>query len=345
MSVKVMVIDDSALVRKILAEVIGNEPNFEVIPSLNPLFAIEKIRKGEVPDVITLDVEMPGMDGITFLDKAVKEYKIPVIMVSSLTEKGADVTLEALRKGAFDFVAKPKANLMQSLQEIKDDLIPKIRAAYEFGRKKKENGTAFKSAPSVFSDLRIPASKTISSKIVAIGSSTGGTQALEMIIPRLPENFPPVLVVQHMPPKFTYNFANRLNQMSKVRVKEAEDGEKIKSGTVYIAPGDFHLELKSKEIIGINQNEKINRHRPSADALFYSCARVLGVDALGVILTGMGNDGALGMKAMKDRGAFNIAQSEETCVVFGMPKEAIKAGGVSSVLPLNQIPEELERHL
>ncbi len=355
MAIKVMIIDDSALVRRFLTEVLNSDSDIEVLnTAMNPVFALEKLAKGPLPDIITLDVEMPEMDGVTFLKKLSPLYDIPVIMFSSVTESGAETTLNALKNGAFDFVTKPKGNLSSSLEELKQQLIPKIKEAYAYKQRKESKKKSYsptplltqKPKPSVSKEQPTPSSFSISSfkkdsKIVVIGSSTGGTNALEKLIPFMPPNFPPVLVVQHMPPKFTQNFAQRLNQISQVNVKEAEDGDKILTGTVYIAPGDFHMELKTKTSLVVHQGERVNRHRPSADPLFESAARFWGKDAVGVILTGMGNDGALGMQTLKMAGAYNIAQDEESCVVFGMPKEAIKLGVVDAVLPLSDIFQHL----
>lgn len=335
-----MIIDDSAVVRKMLTDILSSDPDIEVMATaMNPLFAIQKLEKGEIPDVITLDVEMPEMDGITFLEKVLPKYKIPVIMFSSLTEKGAQITIDALRKGAFDFVTKPKSNLLQSMEELKEELLPKIKAAYQFGREKKNLFTL----PERKVEVKKTSWNKVSSKIIAIGSSTGGIQALEAILLRLPADFPPILIAQHMPPKFTKNFAQRIDNVSNMRMKEAEDGEKIQKGFIYIAPGDFHLELKDRNTLSVNQKEKVNRHRPSVDLLFYSVAKHAGKDGIGVILTGMGNDGALGMKAMRDAGCYTIAQDEQSCVVFGMPKEAIKQGGVVATVSLHKIADELIR--
>lgn len=355
MAIKVMVVDDSALVRRFLTEVLNSDSDIEVLnTAMNPVFALEKLAKGPLPDIITLDVEMPEMDGVTFLKKLSSLYDIPVIMFSSVTESGAEITLNALKNGAFDFVTKPKGNLSSSLEELKQQLIPKIKEAYTYKQRKEAKKKSYYSSPSltpkgkprVGKKPQFPSSPPISSfkqasKIVVVGSSTGGTNALENLIPYMPSNFPPVLVVQHMPPKFTQNFAQRLNQISQVKVKEAEDGDKVVAGTVYIAPGDFHMELKTKTSLIIHQGERVNRHRPSADPLFESAARFWGKDVVGVILTGMGNDGALGMQTLKRAGAYNIAQDEESSVVFGMPKEAIKLGVVDSVLPLSEIFQHL----
>ncbi|HCL56914.1 MAG TPA: chemotaxis response regulator protein-glutamate methylesterase [Spirochaetia bacterium] len=339
MPIKVMIIDDSAVVRKLLSDVLSSDEEIEVIASAaNPLLAIRKLEEGALPDVLTLDVEMPEMDGITFLEQVLPRYQIPVIMFSSLTEKGAEITIDAMRKGAFDFVAKPKTGLFTAMDYLKEELVPKIKAAYQMkGRKHFFTPGYYLSQISESSQ----SFSRITSKVVFIGSSTGGIQALESVITKLPKDFPSVLIVQHMPPKFTKNFADRLNGISKMRIKEAENGEKIQKGWVYIAPGDFHMELKDKTTLYIHQNEKVNRHRPSVDPLFYSAAKFYGKEGVGVILTGMGSDGAQGMKAMSDTGAFTIAQDEKTCVVFGMPKEAIKLGGVSKTLPIQKIADEL----
>lgn len=347
MPIKVMVIDDSALVRKFLSETLNSDPEIQVsATAMNPVFALEKLSRGDLPDVITLDVEMPEMDGVTFLQELSPRYAIPVIMFSSVTESGAEITLNALSRGAFDFVTKPKGSLQDSMEELKQQLIPKIKEAFLYQKRKKEKRESRKAtgASPVLQSSPLAGLKK-DSKLVVIGSSTGGTHALETIITRMPPHFPPVLVVQHMPPKFTQNFASRLNQMSQVKVKEAQNGDVLAPGHVYIAPGDFHMELKDKKSLMIHQGERVNRHRPSVDPLFYSAARFWGKDTLGVILTGMGNDGVEGMKALKAAGSYNVAQDEETCVVFGMPREAIRAGVVDAVLPLPEILDHLLRVL
>lgn len=347
-----MIIDDSAVVRKILTSVLSSDPEIEVIASaMNPIFAINKLKKGLIPDVITLDVEMPEMDGVTFLEKLLLNQYIPTIMVSSLTETGAKITVEALRKGAFDFITKPSGNIMESVEFLKNELIPKVKQAAYFAKEKEKRSkissknelkhSSLKSQPKTMHVSDSYTGKKYS--MIAIGSSTGGVGALEEIIPFLPENSPPVLVVQHMPKGFTKSFAQRLDSISKVRVKEAEDGEPISSGTVFIAPGDYHMELGSGNVIVLHQGEKVNRHRPSVDVLFDSISDKNARNTIGVILTGMGNDGASGMKNMLDKGSYNIAQNEESCVVFGMPKEAIQNGGASKVIALQDIITEINR--
>lgn len=343
-----MIVDDSALVRKVLKDVLSSDPEIQVVATaMNPVFAMRKLEMGANPDVITLDVEMPQMDGITFLKKLMEIRYIPVVMFSSLTEQGAKTTVEALRLGAFDFMAKPSGNIGASIQNLKDELIPKIKAGYKAGLQKGSIVKSFSQKTLETPVQRVLPTKTpavkASSKIVTIGSSTGGIQALEQIIPYLPQDFPPVLIVQHMPPKFTLSFATRLDSISNMNVKEAEHNDVVKSGYVYIAPGDYHMQITSNKTIILNQDEKVNRHRPSADVLFDSAAAVLGKRAIGVILTGMGNDGAAGLLKMRNAGSYNLGQDKESCVVYGMPREAFELGAVDKVLSIEKIADELIR--
>jgi two-component system chemotaxis response regulator CheB len=304
------------------------------------------------PDVIILDVEMPRMDGITFLKKIMSEHPTPIIMCSSLTEEGSKTSLEAMRLGAIDVIAKPKVSLHQSLSEASQDLVRAIKAAA------KANLKGLKPRPVANTKLgreKLTADAMLDSKVasvksgalIAIGSSTGGTQALEAILTVLPVNIAPMLIVQHMPEKFTAAFANRLNQICDVEVKEAEDNDELRVGRVLIAPGGKHMMLQATKfstIVKIKDGPLVTRHKPSVDVLFRSVAKYAGNKALGIILTGMGDDGARGMKEMHEVGATTIAQDAATCVVYGMPAEAVKLGGVDKIMPLQEIPDEMINH-
>jgi two-component system chemotaxis response regulator CheB len=347
---KVVVVDDSALVRSILTEIINRQPDMECIgAAADPLVAREMIRNLN-PDVITLDVEMPKMDGLDFLSRLMRLRPMPVVMVSTLTERGAEVTLKALELGAVDFVAKPKIGVADGIRALAQDITDKIRIA-----SKAHIRRAPAPAPAGAGGAAAPAKPvTVASigrlsteKIIFIGASTGGTEATKDVLVNLPADCPAVVITQHMPPGFTKSYAARLDGLCKIRVKEAQDGERILPGHGYIAPGGMHLSVErsgANYIARVQDGEPVNRHKPSVEVLFHSAARVVGPNALGIMLTGMGADGAKAMKVMKDAGAYNFVQDEATCVVFGMPREAIAAGAADEVLPLSQIaPRLIER--
>ncbi|MEW5756502.1 MAG: chemotaxis response regulator protein-glutamate methylesterase [Pseudomonadota bacterium] len=343
--IKVLIIDDSALVRKILSDMLAQEHDIEVVGvAPDPFIAREKIKLLN-PDVLTLDVEMPRMDGITFLGNLMRLRPMPVIMVSTLTEKGADVTLQALELGAVDYVAKPKVDLERQLVAFHDEIVEKIRMAANVNIRQLNIAHVQRvdKNPKIFTN----AFKT-TNRLVAIGSSTGGTEAIKEILQVLPADFPAIVIAQHIPDAFSKPFAKRMDTVTRMSVCEAEDGQQIVSGHVYIAPGHSHLRVArdgAKLVCRLGQDPPVNRHRPSVDVLFDSVAENVGVNALGVILTGMGGDGAQGMKKMRDAGAYTIAQDEKTCVVFGMPKEAIRHGGVVDILPLDAVADQLIRVL
>ncbi|MCX5724296.1 MAG: chemotaxis response regulator protein-glutamate methylesterase [Nitrospirae bacterium] len=342
--IRVLTVDDSALMRQVLAQLLSRDPGIEVVGSApDPFIAREKIKLLN-PDVITLDVEMPKMDGLTFLEKLMAGHPMPVVMVSSLTEVGCDTTLRALELGAVDFITKPKIDLREGMEEVAQDLIGKIKAAAmaKVGNRRPAAQGAV-GAASLASRLLSSGSSMLKTTdtIIAIGASTGGTEALRAVLEVLPPNTPPIIVTQHMPERFTKTFADRLNQLCRISVKEAEDGDSVLPGHALIAPGSYHMTLVrsgARYSVKINQDPPVNRHRPSVDVMFDSVARYAGANAIGVILTGMGGDGAKGMLAMKQAGAYTIAQDEASCVVFGMPKEAIKLGCVDKILPLDDIP-------
>ncbi len=344
---RVVVVDDSALVRSILTEIINKQPDMECVGAASdPLIAREMIRNVN-PDVITLDVEMPRMDGIDFLSRLMRLRPMPVIMVSTLTERGAEVTMKALELGALDFVAKPKIGVADGIRQLASDITDKIRIAARAHVRRLPSAPAPGSAPAAAPAPIANLGRLSTEKIIFIGASTGGTEATKDVLINLPADCPAVCITQHMPPGFTASYAQRLDGLCKIRVAEARDGERILPGHGYLAPGgkQFSVERSGANYIArVVDGEPVNRHKPSVEVLFLSAARVVGPNALGIMLTGMGADGATAMRAMKDAGAFNLVQDEATCVVFGMPREAINAGAANEVLPLNQIaPKLLER--
>jgi two-component system chemotaxis response regulator CheB len=340
--IKVLIVDDSALMRQMLTELIERYDDLKVVGSAeDPYVAREKI-KALNPDVLTLDVEMPRMDGLTFLENLMRLRPMPVVMVSSLTEKNAQTTFRALELGAVDFVTKPAAGNQESLARYADMIAEKLRAAARAGvpRARSER------RKSPVSPVAAPAIRP--GQLVAIGASTGGTEALREILSQLPEAIPPVLIVQHMPEIFTRLFAQRLDGLCRIAVTEARHGERLVSGHAYIAPGDMHMRLSREGghfIVSLDRDPLVNRHRPAVDVLFHSVAAVAGKNATGVILTGMGADGAVGMRALKQAGARNLAQDEASCVIFGMPKVAIESGCVDQIVPLHAMADEILRSL
>lgn len=350
---RVVVVDDSALVRSLLAEIINRQPDMECVGAApDPLVAREMIRELN-PDVITLDVEMPRMDGIDFLAKLMRLRPMPVVMVSTLTERGADVTLRALELGAVDFVAKPKIGVADGLKLLAQDITDKVRIASKARMHRAAPLAAANPSAKPAAGTEPPRPVTSigrlsTEKIIFIGASTGGTEATKEVLMNLPADCPAVVITQHMPPGFTKSYAARLDGMCKVRVAEARDGERILPGHAYIAPGGFHLSVErsgANYIARVVDGDPVNRHKPSVEVLFKSAARVVGPNALGLMLTGMGADGASAMKEMRDAGSYNLAQDEASCVVFGMPREAIAAGAVHEVLPLTQIAAKLIERL
>jgi len=338
--IRVIVIDDSALIRRILTEIINAQPDMEVVAQApDPLVAREQIRALN-PDVITLDVEMPKMDGLAFLEKLMRLKPTPVVMVSTLTERGSETTLRALELGAVDFVSKPRIDIAHGMQAYAAEIVEKLRAAA--GARVRRLVVAVPDAVrGAAADLPVrPASGWSTEKLIIMGASTGGTEAIREVLETLPPDIPGILITQHMPEAFTRSFAKRLDGLCRITVKEAEDGERVLPGHAYIAPGHSHLLVRrsgANYMTELSKSEPVNRHRPAVDVLFRSAATHVGRNAIGVILTGMGKDGAAGMREMHDAGAWTVAQDEESCVVFGMPKEAIAAGGVHEILPLKGI--------
>ena len=353
---RVVVVDDSALVRSLLSEIINRQPDMECVgAAADPLVAREMIRTLN-PDVITLDVEMPRMDGIDFLSKLMRLRPMPVVMVSTLTERGAEVTLKALELGAIDFVAKPKIGVADGLKRLADDITDKVRVAAKAHVRRPAAAATAPAGTTATAGARSagapaaarPASPSIgrlsTEKIIFIGASTGGTEATKEVLMQLPPDCPAVVITQHMPPGFTKSYAARLDGLCRIRVAEARDGERILPGHAYIAPGGMHLSVErsgANYIARVQDGEPVNRHKPSVEVLFKSAARVVGPNAVGVMLTGMGADGARAMREMLDAGSYNYVQDEASCVVFGMPREAIAAGASNEVLPLTQIAPRL----
>jgi len=335
--IRVFIVDDSAVVRQVVAAVLAQDPAIEVIGSAaDPLFAQQKMQ-AQWPDVILLDVEMPSMDGITFLKKIMSERPTPVVICSTLTEKGAQTSVDALAAGAVEIITKPKAGLKDFLHESSSALIRAVKAA---ARARVGAATVrLSDEVPVAAPVQRAMAKT-TERVIALGTSTGGTQALQAVLTGLPEDCPGILVVQHMPEKFTAAFAERLNRLCRCEVKEAANGDRVLPGRVLIAPGGRHMQLKRSGAqygVSILDGPLVNRHKPSVDVLFRSVAREAGKNAVGVIMTGMGDDGARGLLEMREAGALTAAQDEASCVVFGMPKEAIARGGAAHVVGLNQI--------
>ena len=350
--IKVMIVDDSALVRQVVSQALAQDPGIEVIATASdPLFALEKM-KSLWPDVLVIDIEMPRMDGLSFLRKIMAEHPTPTIVCSSLAEQGAQATMEALASGAVTIITKPKVGLKNFLEDSSNDIIQAVRTAARANLKAMPRNVPVPglpvNRPKYSADVILPAGNggnaamaRTTDQIVAIGTSTGGTQALEAVLTRLPSTCLGIVIVQHMPEKFTAMFAQRLNSICQVEVREAQNGDRVIPGRALIAPGGKHMMLKrsgAQYIVEVVDGPLVNRHKPSVDVLFRSVAKFAGANALGIIMTGMGDDGARGLKEMHDAGARTIAQDEASCVVFGMPKEAIKLGAADQTLPLEQIP-------
>jgi two-component system, chemotaxis family, protein-glutamate methylesterase/glutaminase len=346
---RVVVVDDSALVRRLLAEIIDRQPDMECIGAASDPYQAREIIRATNPDVITLDVEMPRMDGLDFLGKLMRLRPMPVVMVSTLTERGADVTMRALELGAIDFVAKPKIGVADGLKQLADDITDKIRTAAQARIRRAPAAPAAADAPARPTAPGAPLPRLASTeKILFIGASTGGTEATKEVLLRLPADFPAVLITQHMPPGFTRSYAARLDSLCRIRVAEARDGERVLPGHAYLAPGGFHLSVEksgANYVARVRDGEPVNRHKPSVEVLFRSAAQVVGPNALGVMLTGMGADGAKAMREMREAGSWNIAQDEASCVVYGMPREAVAQGAAHEVLPLARIGDALVERL
>lgn len=334
--IRVLIVDDSALMRALLTEIVRSDQELELIGAAPDAYVAKDLVNQFRPDVITLDVEMPKVDGLTFLDRLMKARPTPVIMVSSLTEQGAEVTLKALELGAIDYVAKPKIDIKQGIDAYRDEILDKIKQAAKAKVQKRE-----------LSEHRVQHQKLnfrTTEKLFAIGASTGGTEAIKEVLLQMPVDCPGIVITQHMPAGFTKTFAARLDKICSVRVKEAEDGERILPGHAYIAPGDHHMKVVRSGAdyrVKLDDGEKVSGHKPSVDVLFNSIAESAGSNVIAAILTGMGKDGAAGMTKLHQVGAFTIAQDEQSCVVFGMPKEAIRLGGISQICPLEEVGEHM----
>lgn len=357
MPIKVLIVDDSAVVRQVVQEVLSREHDIQVIGTASdPIFALEKMKK-EWPDVIVLDIEMPRMDGITFLKQVMAQHPTPVVICSSLAESGAKVSIEALAAGAVSIITKPTIGLKDFLQDASLDLVQNVRGAAK-ARVLKSNYMSGvmaerQATPKLSADVMLDAPvgnagamHRTTERFVAIGISTGGTQALEQVLPKLPRNSPGLVIVQHMPEKFTTAFAGRLNGLSEIEVREAQNGDRVLTGRALIAPGGKHMMVKrsgAQYYVEIADGPLVSRHRPSVDVLFRSAAKFAGSNAVGIIMTGMGDDGAKGLKEMHDCGAKTYAQDEESCVVYGMPKEAVKLGAVDQLIALRNIPDVIAK--
>ena len=350
--IQVMIVDDSALVRQVVSTALSKEPDIEVLATAaDPVFAISKM-KTNWPDVLVVDIEMPRMDGISFLRKIMAERPTPVIICSSLAESGAQATFDAMAAGAVTIITKPKAGLKTFLEDASNDIVQAVRAAARANLKAIPGSNSAVNPlnrPKLTADVVLPAGTPTAmarttDQLIAIGTSTGGTQALEAILTRLPATCLGIVIVQHMPEKFTAMFAERLNSICDIEVREGRNGDRVIPGRALIAPGGKHMMLKrsgAQYHVEVVDGPLVNRHRPSVDVLFRSVAKFAGSNALGIIMTGMGDDGARGMKEMHDAGAKTLAQDEASCVVFGMPREAIKLNAVDQILPLDKLPEAM----
>jgi len=343
MTIKVLIVDDLALMRALLAEIISGAADLEVVGAAPDPIAAREMIKALNPDVLTLDVEMPRMDGLEFLDRLMRLRPMPVIMISSFTAAGSEVTLRALELGAVDYLAKPQAGNLALLEAYADEIRDKIRAAA---------GARLKAAPRIAATpapTPAPAEagfspRLLNEMVIGIGASTGGTEAIKDVLAALPAQMPPIVMVQHMPETFTPSFAKRLDSLSRLNVIEAQGGERLKPGMAYLAPGHSHMRVRKSAggcVLELSQDEPVNRHRPAADVLFHSLAEHVGRRAIGMILTGMGKDGAQGLLAMRQAGAWNIGQDQASCVVYGMPREAAAIGALDTVARLGDIPDAL----
>jgi len=337
--IRVLIIDDSLVIRQLLKDIFAKDGDIQVVGTASdPIEGYDKIVQLK-PDVLTLDVEMPRMDGIAFLERLMRAHPIPVMMISTLTREGSEVTLKALELGAVDFIAKPTERVFTNMAALSHEITSKVKAAARARVRPRAAHVSPVSVPTLSVSRG-----TTAPRLIAIGASTGGPEAIRQVLQGLPANVPPIVIVQHMPPVFTRSFAERLDRLCTVRVKEAEDGDVLQPGHAYVAPGDYHLQVSangSQLRARVVQTEPVNRHRPSVDALFDSVVQTTGRATVAVLLTGMGADGARGLKKLRDLGAHTIAQDEETCVVFGMPREAIHLGGAEFVLPLPQIAHKV----
>lgn len=356
--IRVLIVDDSASVRQTMTKILSSDPDIEVIGAASDPFVAARRIQEEVPDVITLDVEMPRMDGITFLRKLMAQHPLPVVMCSSLTEEGSATLMQALEAGAVDVILKPRLDVPQFLEEASIRICDAVKAASRarlkgsVGRRPDERHRPHVPEQKLTADVMMPAPTAgqamarTTETVICMGASTGGTESLRIVLEALPADCPGIVIVQHMPEKFTEAFARRLDSLCDMEVKEAADGDTVLRGRVLIAPGNRHMLLQrsgARYYVAVKDGQLVSRHRPSVDVLFRSAARFAGPNALGIIMTGMGDDGARGLGEMKSAGAATIAQDEATCVVFGMPKEAISRGAADKVLPLESLAGEIMR--
>lgn len=340
--IKVLIVDDSALIRRVLTEIINREPGMAVVGAAPDAYVAREMIKSTHPDVLTLDVEMPKMDGLDFLERLMRWHPMPVIMVSTFTERSSEVTLRALELGAVDFVAKPRLEISKGMADLAEGIVERIRIAAKARIVRSEKTAAGTAVPEALGSRRLS-----KEKLIIVGASTGGTEALRDFLTRLPADAPAVLITQHMPPGFTATFAKRLDGLCRITVKEAEHGELVLPGHAYIAPGSHHLLVQrsgANYITALSDGPPVNRHRPSVEVLFHSAAQVVGPNAVGVMMTGMGKDGANAMLEMKQAGAYNIAQNEATSIVYGMPREAVALGAVHESVPLQDIAARVFAH-
>ena len=336
--IKVLIVDDSVFIRKLLTEILQADPALKVVGAANDPIEAKEMMNTLNPDVLTLDVEMPHMDGVSFLEKIMRLKPMPVVMISSKTTESADVTMRSLALGAVDFITKPSNYAFKDIENMADLIREKVKNA----AKANIHIQRPKTTARIVSPIKIK-----QDLVVAIGASTGGVEALETILKNLPATMPPIVVTQHMPPHFTESLAKRLNALLPLTVVEAKDGDRLQNNHVYIAPGGRHLVVKRTKhdaIIALLDTEKVNAHRPSVDVMFNSVAEIFGSKALGVILTGMGTDGAMGLKAMRDKGAHTMGQNQATCVIYGMPKAAVAAGGICQELPLGDMAPKIIKY-
>ena len=340
--IKVFIVDDSAVVRQVMTQILSKAPDIEVLGSApDPILALQKMQQNW-PDVVTLDIEMPRMDGVTFLKKLMSEHPTPVVICSSLAVQGAETTMQALEAGAASIITKPTLNVHDFLHDASNDVLAAVRGAAASNLSNLRSATSFKPIPkNVLSAVPpMAAMAQTTERIVAIGTSTGGTVALEQVLTALPRVAPGIIIVQHMPAMFTAQFAQRLDSICEISVEEAKDGQRVLPGLALVAPGGMHMALRRSGAyyqVEIKDGPPVNRHKPSVDVLFRSVAQYAGRNAMGIIMTGMGDDGARGLREMHEAGAYTLAQDEATCVVYGMPAEAVKHGGVDRILPLQAI--------
>lgn len=342
-SIKVLVVDDSALIRRLMTEIINAQPDMDVVAAVADPYAAREAIKAHAPDVLTLDVEMPRMDGLDFLEKLMRLHPMPVVMVSTLTERGSEIAMRALELGAVDFVAKPKLDVARGMGEAAEAITDRIRAAARARVRRPAADASRARVPATLGNRRLS-----TEKLIIVGASTGGTEALRDFLVQLPPDSPGVLITQHMPAGFTAAFARRLDGLCRITVKEAEDGERVLPGHAYIAPGAQHLLVRrsgANYVTALSDAPPVNRHKPSVEVLFHSAAQAVGPNALGIMMTGMGKDGAQAMLEMRQAGAHNIAQDETSCVVYGMPREAVALGAVHEVVPLGEIAARVFAHL